>query len=278
MSNGRYFSGASHYFILEGEARFMLEHFGSQDPLSQERIEFKENLINDLVVRVADADLKINLLLETKEKYEEEKRKYLSAEGCLESSLLDDALQTNLLEVAEILAEFLNRLRTKIPAQGHLFRKSKKNLSATGRVCQETYARSRSFLFSEVDDSKSNGKVKDSHFHALADRLQAIGDPILKFRDKVLAHKYDEERFVTRLSFKQYCEIREAFKSTLNAVAIVGALSSNDWSMTRSPLEITRTVKWLTEGVMAATFPLRSPQNFRKGLKTVQSPTKPTGE
>ncbi len=75
-----FYPGSSHYFILEGESRFILEHFGSEDPLFQEHIEFKENLINDLVVRVADADLKIKLLLTAKEKYEEEKRKYLSAE------------------------------------------------------------------------------------------------------------------------------------------------------------------------------------------------------
>lgn len=129
MSNQKYFSGASHYFILEGEARFKLKHFGSKDPLYQERIEFKENLINDLVVRVADADLKIKLLLAAKEKYEEEKRKYQSAEEALECSLLDDALQTNLLEIAEILAEFLNRLRKKIPAQGHFYLEHQKKFS-----------------------------------------------------------------------------------------------------------------------------------------------------
>ena len=76
MNGSKFFPGSSHYFILEGESRFILEHFGSEDPLFQERIEFKENLINDLVVRVADADLKIKLLLTAKEKYEEEKRKY----------------------------------------------------------------------------------------------------------------------------------------------------------------------------------------------------------
>ena len=59
MNHQKYFLGASDYFILEGEARFILEHFGSEDRLFQERIEFKENLINDLVVRIADADLKI---------------------------------------------------------------------------------------------------------------------------------------------------------------------------------------------------------------------------
>jgi hypothetical protein len=74
MNTSKLFPGSSHYFILEGESRFILEHFGSEDPLFQERIEFKENLINDLVVRVADADLKIKLLLTAKEKYEEEKR------------------------------------------------------------------------------------------------------------------------------------------------------------------------------------------------------------
>lgn len=40
MSNQKCFSGASLYFILEGEARFKLEHFGSDDPLFQERIKF----------------------------------------------------------------------------------------------------------------------------------------------------------------------------------------------------------------------------------------------
>ncbi len=235
----------------------MLEHLGSEDALIGERIEFKEKLINDLVVRVADADLKINLLLEIKEKHEEEKRKYLSAEVSLECCLLDDAVKTNVLEMAEILAEFLNRLRTKIPAHCHLFRKSKKILSIANEVTQKTYVQSRSFLFPEADDVKSNGKVKDSYFHPIADRLQTIGNPILKFRDRVLAHKYDKNRFITHLSFEQYCEIREAFKSTLNALAIVGTLSTNDWCMTRSPIEIERTIKWLTDGLMAAAPPIR---------------------
>jgi hypothetical protein len=262
MSSKKHFSGASHYFILEGETRFILEYLGSEDPLLGERIEFKENLLNDLVVRVADADLKINLLLEIKEKYEEEKSKYLSAEVSLECSILDDAITTNVLEMAEILAEFLNRLRTKIPARCHLFRKSKKILAITNEPIQETYTRSRSFLFPEADDTKNNGKVKDSYFHTIADRLQAIGDPILKFRDKVLAHKYDEDRFITQLSFEQYCGIREAFKNTLNAIAIVGTLSSNDWCMTRSPIEVERTIKWLTDGLMAAAPPIRRNMNM----------------
>ncbi len=258
MSSKKHFSGASHYFILEGEARFILEHLGSEDPLFGERIEFKENLLNDLVVRVADADLKINLLLEIKEKYEEEKRKYLSAEGSLECSLLDDAIKTNVLEMAEMLAEFLNRLRKKITAHCHLFRKSKKILATTNEHIQETYVQSRAFLFpSEADHINSNGKVKDSYFHSIADRLQTIGDPILKFRDRVLAHKYDQDRFITQLSFEQYCEIIEAFRGTLDAVAVVGTLSANDWCMTRSPIEIERTIKWLTEGLMAAAPPIR---------------------
>lgn len=175
----------------------------------------------------------------------------------LECSLLDDAIKTNVLEIAEILTEFLSRLRTKIPGHCHLFRKSKKILATTNKLIQETYARSRPFLFPEADDTKSNGKVKDSYFHTIADRLQTIGDPILKFRDKVLAHKYDEDRFITQLSFEQYCEIREAFKNTLNDIAIVGTLSSNDWCMTRSPIEIERTIKWLTDGLMAAAPPIR---------------------
>lgn len=281
MNIPKCFPGASHYFIVEGENRFMLEHFGSEDPLFQDRIEFKENLINDLVVRVADADLKIKLLLAAKEKYDEEKRKYLSAEAALECSLLDDALQTNLLEIAEILAEFLNRLRTKIPAQGRLFRRSNKTLSKMDRGGQDAYVRSRSFLFPDLDEATSNGKVKDSCFHALANRLQTIGDSILKFRDKVLAHKYDEERFITRLSFQQYCETKEALSSTLDAVAIVGTLSCNDWSMTRSPIEIPRTAQWLNEGLRAAACPIRwnmgiEPFYVKHGMKTVQCPNNPT--
>lgn len=236
MSHGKHFPGASYYCILEGDSRFLLEHLGSSDPLFKQRIEFKENLINDLVARVADADLKINLLLEIKEIHHEEKRKYLSAEESLESSLLDDAIQTNVLEIAEILDEFLNRLRTTIPASCHLFRKSTKILGTTSEVFQKTYILSRSFLFPEVDDAKSNGKVKDSYFHSIADRLKAIGEPILTFRNKVLAHKYDKDRFYTHLSFEEYRKIRDAFKSTLDAVAIVGTLSSNDWFMTRSPI------------------------------------------
>lgn len=220
-------------------------------------------------------------MLAAKEKYEEEKRKYLSAEVALECSLLDDALQTSLLEIAEILTEFLNRLRTKIPAQGHLFRKTKKNLSKMDRGSQDAYIQFRSFLFPELADAKSNGKVKDSCFHTVANRLQITGDSILKFRDKVLAHKYDEKRFVTHLSFKQYCEIKEALSSTLDAVAIVGTLSCNDWSMTRSPIEIPRTAKWLNKGLMAAACPIRwnmgvEPRYVKHGMKTVQTPNKPT--
>jgi hypothetical protein len=119
------------------------------------------------------------------------KGKYLSAEVALECSLLDDALQTSLLETAEIFAEFLNRLRTKIPAQSHLFRKFKKNLSKMDRGNQNAYVQSRSFLFPELDEAISSGKVNDSYFHVLANRLQITGDSILKFRDKVLALRSD---------------------------------------------------------------------------------------
>lgn len=277
MEKNKYFSGASRYFILEGKARFMLEHFGSEDELAKERIEFKENLISDLVVRLVDADLKINMILTAKEKYEEEKRKDLSAEVALECSLLDDALQTSLLEVAEILSEFLARLRTTISARCHLFRKCKKILSIADEVIQEKYSQSRFFLFPEFDDAKNNGKVKESYFHDIADRLEVIGNPILKFRDKVLAHKYDKDRFITRLSLKQYSEIRDAFRNTLDSVAIVGTLSSNDWSMTRSHTEIIRTDQWLKKGLIAAATPLRMPslEASRKSFKTVQSPVKP---
>lgn len=125
------------------------------------------------------------------------------------------------------------------------------------RVNQETYAQSRSFLFPELDDGKSNGKANESYFHAVANRLQTTGISILVFRDKVLAHKYDEERFVTHLSFEQYSEIIGVLFKTLNAIAIVGSLSENDWSKTRSPTEIPRTVKWLNEGLIAAARPSR---------------------
>lgn len=280
MTHQKCFSGASHYFIQEGEARFKLMYFGSEDPLSQERIEFKENLINDLVVRVADANLKIKLLLAAKKKYQEEKKKYQSAEGALECSLVDDALQTNLLEIAEILAEFLKRLRKEIPARGHLFRTSKKIRSTMDKVSQETYAQSRSFLFPELNDAKSNGKVNESYFHAIANHLQTTGSAVLIFRNKVLAHKYDEERYATHLSFEQYSEVIGALFKTLNAVAIVGALSENDWTMTRSPTEIPRTAKWLNKGLIAAAYPTRwtmgvEPRYVKHGMKTVQSPNKP---
>ncbi len=280
MNLPKYFPGAGHYFIREGEARFRLKYFGSEDPLFQERIEFKENLINDLVVRIADANLKIKLLLGAKEKHEEEKNKYLPTDVTLECSLLNDALKTNLLEVAEILTEFLDRLRKKIPARGHLFRKSKKNLSRLTKANQIAYANSRSFLFPDLDEIKNNGKVNDGSFHDMANRLQITGHSILKFRDQVLAHKYDKERFATQLSYVQYSEIMKALKDTLDAIALVGTFSQNDWSMTRSHIEIPRASKWLTEGLTAAARPshwgeIFYPTYVKHGMKTVESPSKP---
>lgn len=282
MSDQIYFSGASYYSILEGESQFTLKYFGSNDPLFQERIEFKQNLINDLVVRLADANLKIKLLLTAKEKHHEEKRKYryVSEEIALECSILDDALHTNLLEMAEILVEFLNRLRTNIPAKGHLFRKSKKSLAMSDKVDQKTYIQFRSFLFPKLDDAKRGGKVKHSYFHDVADRLHAIGIPVLTFRDKVLAHKYDKDRFVTHLSLEQYCEIRDALINTLDAIAIVGTFLPNDWTMTRSSKAILRTDKWLVEGLIDAAISIHRygiihPPYFKDSVKTVQCPNNP---
>lgn len=282
MSDQIYFSGATYYSILEGEAEFTLKYFGSKDLLFKERIEFKENLINDLVVRLADANLKIKLMLTAKEKHHEEKRKYryLLEEIALECSILDDALHTNLLEVAEILSEFLTRLRTKIPAKGHLFTKSKKALSTIDKVNQETYIQFRSFLFPKLDNHKSSGKVKHSYFHDVADRLHAIGIPLLTFRNKVLAHKYDKDRFVTHLSLEHYCEIRNALINTLDAIAIVGTFLPNDWTMTRSSKAILRTDKWLVEGLIAAAISIHKygfihPPYFKDSVKTVQCPDNP---
>lgn len=256
MSNKISFPGPSHYFILEGGAPSMLGNYDSEDSLFQERVEFKENLINDLVVRLIAADLKISLMLEAKEKYEEEKRKYLSGEVSLACSLVEDAIERNLLEVAEVLAEFCSRLRTKIPAKGHLFKKSNENLSMMNKANREIYAEARSFLFPKLDDLTSNGEVDDSYFHDVANRLHSIGDPIRKFRNKVLAHKYDKKRFDTHLSFEQYSEIKRNFMDILNAIAIVASFRPNDVSMRIvSPLEIKRTAKWLTEGLLATAVP-----------------------
>lgn len=279
MNDQGYFSGASYYFSGEGEARFTLKYFGSNDPLFQERIKFKENFINDLVVRLADANLKIKLILTAKEKHYEEKRKYryLLEEIALECSILDDALHTNLLEVAEILVELLNRLRTKIASKAHLFRKSRKSLSMINKVDQKTYMQARSFLFPKLDDIKNEGKVKNSYFYDVADRLRKIGIPILTFRNKVLAHKYDKDRFTTHLSFTQYCEITSMLKDTLDAIGIVGAFFPNDWTMTRSPKAIVRTNKWLEEGLIDAAISIHRygiihPPYFKDNKKTVQDP------
>lgn len=255
MSKKIDFPGAAHYFILQGKTAFMVDP-NAKDSLFHERSAFKENVINDLAVRLQNADHKINLILTAKEKYEEEKRKYLSAKVSLECSILEDALTMNLLEVAEILAEFVNRLRTKIPAQGHLFKTSKKIQCMMDKVDKETYTQARSFLFPKLDGIKNNGKVHQNHFHEIANRLEKIGKPIETFRNKVLAHKYDKERFDVQLSFEQYSEIKMAFMNKLNAIAIVGSFFSNDVFMrTGSPAEIERTAKWLTEGLLATAVP-----------------------
>lgn len=252
MNDRKHFTLVKHYFIIEGEARLIDECCNSDDELFKERIEFKEKLINDISVRLADADLKISLILTAQEKYQEEQNKYLLGALSLEYTILTDVLHTSLLEVAEILAEFLDRLKTKIPARGHLFKKSKKILATMDKDDQEIYTKARLFLFPELDDIKSNGKVNSAYFHEIADRLREKAKPILIFRDKVLAHKYDKERFVTRLLFKQYCEIREVFKNILNAVSIVGAFICDDRSKRHSAIEIERTANWLIKGLLAS--------------------------
>ena len=83
------------------------------------------------------------------------------------------------------------------------------------------------------------------------------------------------------LTYLLNCEIKDALASTLDAVAIVGTLCCNDWSMTRSPIEIPRTAQWLNEGLIAAACPIRwnmgvEPRYVKHGMKTVQSPNKPT--
>lgn len=279
MSNLRHFSGARDYRIIEREARFRLKYFGSKDPLCQERIEFKENFVNDLVVRLGDANLKIGLLLTAQKKYEEEKKKYtyLAEEISLEYHLLDDALETNLLNVAEILNQFCIRLRRKIPRKIHLFTKPN-DLSIINKIAQQTYIQSRSFLFPKVDDLTSNEDIQVTYFHDIAKRLHALGTPIGKFRNKVLAHKYDEDRFLVHLSAKKYCEIRDALMETLDAVAIVGTFLPNDWTMTRSREPFLRTDKWLVEGLIAAAIPIDKmyPLCPKDSAKKVQCPANPT--
>lgn len=261
MKEQQYFPGSSEYFILEGEARFNLEHFGSEDPIADERINFKETVLNELVVRIADAELKINLLLQAKKHYELAKREILSAEVSLECSLLEDALQKNLLEVAELIAEFIMKLRKSIPSNySPLFKRTKKVFLTMGEEFKEEYNRCRSFLFPLLNEQESNGSINHLHFHDVAKRLELKATPLLKYRDKVLAHKYDEDRFLTHLSLEQYCEINNAFKKILDATAIVGTFSYNDWCKTRSEIELARANKWLQTGLLASAVRIRNQQ------------------
>lgn len=253
MPEQQYFSGSSKYFILESEARFNLECFGSEDPLAKERIDFKEDVLNELVVRMADADLQIGLLLGAKERYELAKREIFSAEVSLECSMLNDALQKNLLEVAELIAEFLMRLRKSIPSRhSPLFKKSNKALLIIDEGLRSEYLRLRTFLFPLLNEQDSKNSIDHSHFQSVAKRLELKAKPLLQFRDKVLAHKYDRERFLMRFSLEQYCEIKNEFKEILDAIAIVGTLSFNDWCKTRVDVEVDRTGKWLLDGLIAS--------------------------
>ena len=171
----------------------------------------------------------------------------------LESDLLEDALQANLLEVAELVAEFIIRLRKSIPGtHGHLFRRSKNTLGDSEESGIRDYEQSRAFLFPHLDEKLSNGSVPVDGFKAVAERLEAKAQALLKFRDKILAHKYDRERFAVAFSYEQYSEIRLEFRRILDAVAMVGAVSFNDWSQTQGNKEIDRATKWLLDGLKAS--------------------------
>jgi hypothetical protein len=251
MNQKRYFSGARHYWIIEGEARFLLEEGLNRDPLAKQRIDFKEQSLSEIMVRLADADLKIQIALQAQEKYEKVKEAIFSAEVSLESSLVADVIAKNLLEVAEVISELLLRLRKSIPAtRCPLFKIPKKILKQTGQEFKDIYAQSRAFLFPALDE-RGDEKLQDSHFQALADRLEKLSEPIEAFRDKVIAHKYDPKRFETHLGFDQYCEIMTEFKFVLSALSIVGALFFDGWPKTCTETEIARVSEWLSKGLVS---------------------------
>jgi hypothetical protein len=253
MPKQHFFQGAGEYAYIEGKARATLQVQGSNDSRALERILFKEKEINDIVLRLTIADLKIDLLFHVIDRHNLYMSEISSENISLESDLLEDALQANLLEVAELVAEFIFRLRGPIPGTyGHLFRQDKNALGDSEENEIRDYEQSRAFLFPHLDEKSSNGRVSRDRFNAVAERLETKAQALHKFRNKRLAHKFDKKRFAVALSYEQYSEIRLELRRVLDAVAMVGVFSSNDWSQTQGKKEIDRATKWLLDGLIAS--------------------------
>lgn len=249
----RNFSGAMRYYLLEGEARLLLESGQSNDRLLEKRIEFREQILNELVYRVGHAHCKIQLMMRELDKYYHNKLTWQDGTVSLEAEILEDAIAQNLLEISELVKQFGKLFRTKIRNNfAFLFMLTSKNNLKIIHDYDEAqtlqYRLARSWLFPSLEYNQE--KIPESSYMDLAKRLEEKADKLIAFRDKVIAHKFDEKRFKTVLTYQEYLDVYEDKISFLGAISIVATLRANDWSFLEHFNKSSRRARdWLHNGL-----------------------------
>jgi len=234
MNNKFLLSGAPYYHIQNIEDENDLISKFPDDPYLEKRIELKRE-INMYVYRIANAHQKIKLMLQIKKKYLDERQKKFSAEVPIEYEFAEDIINVELLKIAELFKNFAKILNENFPRKySSLFSSSKKIRSKMNEDEWIKYTKTQFNLFGEeIDLNKNHGKIDDKYFKDLGTKLKELVNPILKCRNKIIAHPFDEERHSTFLTLIDYHEILETCKEFFESISIVGTLTPihpKDWT------------------------------------------------
>jgi hypothetical protein len=245
------FSSAQEYWLLEDEMRFELEERLLLDPLAEKRILFREIILNEQVFRTGRAHYKIMLIIDCLEKFNSIEDKRITGRVTFEEELCKDIIEANLLELAEVAKIIRKLFYSKISNYGELCRRinrEKLKIILTEKELED-YSNSRAFLFPKMATEKVN--VPDAMFIELANELNIESDKLIAFRDKVIAHKRDPDRFKIRLTFQEYFDLFQVLKKYLDAISIVATHKYNDWSiLEQEDQESMRIKNWICNGLM----------------------------
>lgn len=248
MDKNKFFSGATHFFLLDAR-RPEVEVGLYTCPDVEERMDFTEYL-NVIVYRVSNAYDKIVLVLEVLEEYENNSKQSQNAVASLTLQLIEDMVESNLLEMAQILNEFSGAINTKVHGQyGQLFRRIGKDKLKEFFTSEqiEQYINTRKILFPL--SRKDNANVTCEDMAALRGVISEKVSKLVAFRDRVIAHKSDLARFNTHLSYEDFFKIYEEMRKVFDAIAIVGSLKENDCYSCENEEEKNQTRQWLRQGL-----------------------------
>lgn len=243
MISKKYFPSAIYYICPENE-----DYLESLE--GSEIIKFRESVLNELVVRIERSHHKIQLLWVVLAQHHHNKNKILCGNITLEEEIIIDALLKNILEISEVTKNFYIAIKSTIPAQfGALFKRIGKN-KLKDRFDDEFikyYNKSRVFLFPSLSNEVS---VKDQDFSNLSKRLENNAKKLLNYRDKIIAHQYDEDRFEVSFTYEEYLNIHTDLVQILNAISIVTTFRDNNWKQEESFVGRSyQAKKWLVNGL-----------------------------